>query len=161
MCGQDSFEAVESKKTVKKGGKSFVVTVAKILFLVGEDGKIGESHSQIRSTAKLRAGTRYTNINAVGTGFKYENGLDDWYVTLQGKTEAALASIMKAMSVSGPAYAKKIAVARRVMDKAMTAASKLTTSKARNAAENKAIKTFEASKKSAFATISKLGGLQQ
>jgi hypothetical protein len=156
MCGTNSIEAVEPK--AKKGEKGFVVTVAKLLFVVGEDGQIGTSHSEIRSLGKI-GGARYTNLNAVKGGFKYENGVADWYVSLQGKTEAALANAIKKMAVSGPAYAKKVAVARRLLNKSIEASLKLKGVKAQKAAQTKANATFNASKKAAFATIAKLGGI--
>ena len=162
MCGPDSVEVVEKKVTRKTpAGLPIVVTATKIAFLVGEDGKIGESHSAIRSAAKIQSNHRYVNVNGKNGKFVYENEIPAWYEKLQVATEKKLANMFKKMAVSGPAYAKRVAAAQKVFDKALVAARALKTDKARAAAENKALKVFQASKKTAFAAIAKLGGIAQ
>jgi hypothetical protein len=161
MCGENSVSVVETVSG--SGNDAFGVTPTKLLFVVYEDGSIGTSHSETRRLAKLPGNARYVNAMFQKARISYDEGdnLPSWYGKLQPKTEAALLALEKKMEVAGKAYARKVATAHRVHDKALIAASKLTTAKARAAAEKKANAAFEASKKAAFATIAKLGGIAQ
>jgi hypothetical protein len=164
MCGPNSVSAVQVEKKVapKKtapAGPAVTVTATKFIFMVSEGGLIGTSHSATRTAAKF-TGKSFVNVNLRGSELVYENGIQPFYAKNQAKNEKALLALYKKIAVSGPAYAKKVAVARRILDKANVAALELK-GKAQTAATKKAEATFAASKKAAFATLAKLGGIAE
>lgn len=143
MCGTGSIEVVVGV------GVGFGVVSgkegAKVLFMVDEFGEIGTSHSEIRAVGKISSTRRYVNLNYADGHFEYENGIPSWYAKYQKSIEKTVAQTIK---VAIPAYVKKLAHAQVAHDKAIAAAIV------------KADKALALAKKSAFAPVAKLGGLQ-